>query len=78
MKYRPSNGTEAEMFFAQCEGCIHDRLYHGTMDVCAVSIGSRVMASGLYDDGAEFTDDELDPATVRHGPAKCLKRKVSK
>jgi hypothetical protein len=74
--YRPSNGTEGEMFFAQCNGCKHDRDNGGNMDICAKGIGTQMLQQKF--DGYGEQDNPVnwfDPADLKpECPATCLRR----
>lgn len=74
--YVPSNGTEGELFFAQCNGCRHDLRENHDTNLCAIGIGSRVFEGGWCERGQEpwFDPTELDQHTLIVGPARCLKR----
>lgn len=79
IRYAIRNGTEGEMFFSQCDGCKHDCRAEGTLDVCRVGIGSRIMRQKSGEDDANtlfVANDELDITTCLLGPARCMKREA--
>jgi hypothetical protein len=89
--YRPSNGTEGELFFAQCEGCCHRRepIYGSERPIplagetvhCEFAISDQVVRQMIMGDSDRehavnwFAPGLLDASTR---PASCCRRQAGK
>lgn len=66
--YRPSNGTEDDMFRAwNCEGCTNDHLFHEGDDSGGCVILARAYSGGGTPEWVH------DPDTGYPGNARCIK-----
>lgn len=74
MWYRPSNGTEFDIFLSRCQGCRHMDYDDNDYETCQFNILDRIVRSAWTEeyDRPEFYHhpDEVDVSTC---PATCLK-----
>jgi len=70
--YRPSNGTDGEIFYANwCEGCAKDAKYRETgKGGCQIIVGAMLYDIGDPDYPPEWIQDEHGPRCTAFVPVE--------